>query len=200
VTKNLFSHSPIYSESILELDKIIQQCIKRNKAAEKELYFLYARKVFSICRRYSTDDQQAEDYMQDGFIKVFSKIKAYDSSKGKFEAWLSRVIVNTILSEKRLKRTARVFEEIDDRVSASLVEDPNDDILESKIKSDDLLRSIRQLPEKYQTVLNLFVFENLSHKEIANLLNIESSSSRSRFTRAKKLLKTILTENSMISI
>jgi len=114
---------------------IIQQCQLSNKKAQKELYFLFAKKVYGICRRYSTDDQQAEDYMQDGFMKVFSNINAYDPNKGKFEAWLSRVVVNSILTEKRKKRRDRVYVELDESITDSVTSDPyEDDILDSIVK------------------------------------------------------------------
>ena len=137
--------------------------------------------------------------MQDGFVKLFANLKRYNPDKGTFDAWLSRVVINNILSEKRKKRVDRNYIAIDSELSEK-IEDTSDDILDSSINSEDLLLAIRKLPEKYRIVLNLFIFDKVSHREIGILLNIEESSSRSRFTRAKRLLKQILLENSSILI
>lgn len=178
----------------MNINTIIKKCIRKDRAAEKLLYLNYVKKVYGICRRYSKDDHQAEDYMQDSFIKVFEHLKKYDPKKGNLEAWIVRITINTILSEKRYSKNNRKeeFLGLDDNLlnSELLKEDTN----LHDINSQELLLAIRKLPIKYRDVLNLFVFENLSHQEIASLMSIETSSSRSRLTRAKKMLKNILSE------
>lgn len=182
------------------LERIIEKCLKRDRAAEKLLYLHFAKQVFGICRRYSNDDHQAEDYMQDGFMKVFSNLKSYDAKKGHIEAWIVRIVVNTILSNKRKHKMKHqeLQTELTDHLAVAPEE--SDEVLFRDIQASELLTAIRQLPIKYRDVLNLFIFENLTHQEIAQLMNIEVSSSRSRLTRAKKLLKTILTKQVTIPV
>lgn len=184
----------------MELDTIIAKCLQRDRAAEKLLYLHFAKKVFGICRRYSNDDHEAEDYMQDGFLKVFSNLKSYDANKGHLEGWIVRIVVNTILSDKRKHKMKH--QELQTDLTDHLAVDPDesDEVLLRDIQASELLVAIRRLPIKYRDVLNLHVFENLTHQEIAQLMNIEVSSSRSRLTRAKKLLKTILTKQVTIPV
>lgn len=183
----------------LEINNIIKQCLHKDRAAEKLLYFKYVNKVYGICRRYSIDDHQAEDYMQEGFAKVFKHLDRYDADKGQLEAWIIRIVVNTILSSKRYDNTNRKEEYIGltDQMLMAVHDDQEAELRESNAK--ELLKAIRKLPIKYRDVLNLFVFENLSHKEIASLMSIEVSSSRSRLTRAKKMLRHILS-NKIVAI
>lgn len=178
----------------MEINSIIKKCLNKDRAAEKLLYLHYVKKVFGICRRYSKDDHQAEDYMQDSFIKVFNHLHKYDPNKGSLEAWIIRITINTILSDKRFTKNNRKeeFLGLTENILSSNLEEDNTSLHE--INSQELLNAIRRLPNKYRDVLNLFVFENLTHQEIASLMSIETSSSRSRLTRAKKMLKNILSE------
>lgn len=185
----------------MNLTETISQCIKRNKVAEKQLYINYAQKVFGICRRYAQDDQLAEDYMQDSFTKIFSKLNTFDSGKGNFDSWISRIVVNTIISDKRKKRVAKVYQELDDNLLEGMPEVILDnELIANIVNQKDLLLAIRKMPQNYREVLNLYVFEELSHKDIGQLLNIKETSSRSRFSRAKKILKNILVEKLAVAI
>lgn len=184
----------------MDLHRIIQQCIQKDRAAEKLLYLQFVHKVYGICRRYSIDDQQAEDYMQDSFIKVFQHLKRYDPYKGKLEAWIVRIVINTILSEKRFQKNNRKEEYVELTDDMLIAEIETSDAELNDINSIELLKAIRKLPMKYKDVLNLFVFENLTHQEIASLMSIEVSSSRSRLTRAKKMLKTILSDKKITAV
>jgi len=183
----------------VEIHRIINQCLRKDRAAEKLLYLHFAKKIYGICRRYSVDDHQAEDYMQDSFVKVFNNLRQFNPQKGSFDAWIIRIVINTILSEKRYQKTNRKEEYLELNDDIFLSEEESDDHDLQHIQSLELLEAIRSLPVKYKDILNLYVFENLTHKEIANLMSIEVSSSRSRLTRAKKLLKTILSEKKIIT-
>jgi len=136
----------------------------------------------------------AEDYMQDTFQKVFSNLSKYDTSKGSFKSWVMKIAVNTIYSEKRKKKVRAAFSEIQDipDVMTLSVDAPHMEAYD--ITETELLTAIRRLPDGYRDVVNLYIFEEWSHKEIATMLGIKESSSRSRFTRAKQLLKTILSK------
>lgn len=184
----------------MELQKVIQLCIQKDRAAEKLLYLRYVKKVYGVCRRYSVDDHQAEDYMQDGFMKVFQNLNTYDSNKGNLEGWIVRIVINSILSTKRFSKNNSKEEYLDISDDLLGMEDNSAHEENEQINATELLMAIRKLPIKYRDVLNLFVFENLTHQEIATLMSIEVSSSRSRLTRAKKMLKNIISEKKIMSL
>jgi len=181
----------------LEIQDLISACIKSDKAAEKQLYLTYAPYIYGISRRYSRDDVQAEDYMQEGFVKIFLNLSSFDSTKGNFKNWIARIVVNNILSLKRKEKIIYVFDDAAEHLAN--LPDESDDIFQYEIEPEFLLQALRELPDKYSTILNLYVFENLTHKEISDLIGIKSSSVRSRYTRAKKLLRNILCEKKSIA-
>lgn len=167
-------------------EKLIKQCKQGNQQAEKEVFFRFAGKVLSICRRYTASDSEAKDYMQECFLRIFEKISTYEARKGVFEAWLYQVCTNTILGllRKNRRKVKIVYLDV-------LPEDMEEVEVEwnPSVSAEDLLTFIQQLPKGYRSVLNLFAFEGLSHKEIAKHLNISESTSRSQYARAKGLLK-----------
>ncbi len=181
----------------MEINRLISACLNKDRAAEKALYLHYAKYLYGICRRYSRNDTQAEDYLQEGFVKIFSNLSSFDSSKGNFQSWITRITINAIFSLKRKDKLVYVLD--DNTTALANMEEESDEVLNHQIEPEVLLQAIRQLPEKYSMVLNLYVFENLTHEEISGFINIETSSVRSRFTRAKKLLKNILTNNKSIA-
>ena len=151
------------------------------------MFLLFAPKVLTLCRRYIPDEHLAQDLMQDCFIKVFENIGKYDSKKGDFGGWLFRVCTNTVL--KFLRNSKK---EIPTVYLENLPEEGISEADFEEIPTEKILEAIRELPDGYRQVLNLFVFENWSHKEISKSLNITESTSRSQLARAKKLLKIIL--------
>lgn len=181
------------------LEDLIIKCIQKDPLAEKEFYYTYAKQIFGICRRYTSDDQIAEDYMQETMSKIFANLTKYDKSKGAMRTWISTITVNTVLSDKKKKRITLAYKDFTNIEQYGTSEvDKNElaDIIAYEITKDELLRAIRQLPSDYRNVVNLYIFENWSHADIASIMNIEESSSRSKLTRAKKLLKNKLTKKS----
>jgi len=173
----------------LNIDEIIYKVKKRDPVAERELFKILSPSLIVVCTRYASDSSQAKDFLQECFIKIFSKIHLFDSNHtGSFEGWTYRISVNTILSLLRKKKKMIVLQyqsELPDK-SESLSLDL------TPFSDEQLLNCIQQLPEKYRTVINLKIFENYSHEEIAKQLNIAVGSSRSQFSRAKKILKSML--------
>ncbi|WP_394347929.1 RNA polymerase sigma factor [Polaribacter aestuariivivens] len=152
-------------------------------AAQSEVYQLYANKLFPICLKYSKNYQDAEDTLQDSFLIIFEKIKQYQN-KGSFEGWLKRITINTALQKYREKQPLQIVKEVSE----------NEEIEEIELEStsfnvDVLLSFIQKLPDRYRLVFNLYVLDNYAHKEIANLLNITESTSKSNLSRARKILK-----------
>ncbi len=163
------------------LDELIKQCANNDRKAQKEIYQLFAGKLFSICLKYSRNKQEAQDNFQDGFIVIFDKIGQFNF-KGSFEGWLKRVMVNTVLLKYRQKNVLNIVtEDIPDEV----IVDVDDD----EISLDFLLNLINELPDRYRMVFNLYALDGYSHKEISQMLLIAEGTSKSNLARARAILK-----------
>ena len=163
------------------LDKLIKQCANNDRKAQKEIYQLFAGKLFSICLKYSKNKQEAQDNFQDGFIVIFDKIGQFNF-KGSFEGWLKRVMINTVLLKYRKKNVLNIVtEEIPDEV----IVDVDDD----EISLDFLLNLINELPDRYRMVFNLYALDGYSHKEISEMMLIAEGTSKSNLARARAILK-----------
>ena len=180
-----------------QLKILIQNCQNNQKAAQAELYKNYSAKLFSVCLRYADSYEDAQDYFQDGFIMIFNKINQF-RFEGSFEGWMRRIIVNACIEKYRNKNHLYVVnEEItqDDWLEDDKVEDEWNDY-----SYDELLEIIRELPERYRQVFNLYVMEEYSHQEIAEMLQITVGTSKSNLSRAKEKLKELLKKNTDIKI
>src|SRR5206468_11934697 len=155
--------------------------------AQKELYQKYSPKMLVVCYRYAHNREDAEDMLQEGFIKVFSQIHTFES-RGALEGWIRRIIVHTCINN--LKKNKR-FNESVDIIYANSVQ-IREESIPSIIQAKEVVECIRMLPIGYKTVLNLYAIEGFSHKEIAIMLDIEESTSRSQYTRAKAMLEDTL--------
>lgn len=170
-----------------DLNGIIVECQKGNRSAQKALYNMFAPKMLGVCLRYAGNRESAEDFLQDGFIKVFEKIHTF-RFKGSFEGWMRRIMVNLIIeSFRRQKFTTGEIDEYADEGALIGEEESSDEITPPSL--DVLLALVQQLPERYRLVFNLYVLEELSHDEIARQLNISSGTSKSNLSRARKLLQ-----------
>lgn len=136
-----------------------------------------------MCLKYSRNYEDAEDTLQDSFIVIFKKIKQF-KGEGSFEGWLKRITINTALQKYRKKSPLQLVkeQEIEEEIEAIDFEDES-------LELSFLLALIQQLPDRYRLVFNLYVLDNYSHKEIATLLEITESSSKSNLSRARKILK-----------
>lgn len=160
-------------------------CKKGGRAAAEELYRRYAPGLFPVCLRYCSCTQDAEDLLQDSFIKLFTAIKTFTyRGSGSLRGWMTRVIVNEAIS--RLRKSSLHTAPITDDIEVS---DDDNGSLPEGLTSQELIGFIQELPDGYRSVLNLYVFEGKSHKEIASLLGIAENSSTSQLHRAKKMLK-----------
>jgi len=167
--------------------QIIAGCKEQKREAQKMLYEKYARTMYSICLRYSSDADAAQDLLQDGFMKVFANIGSFQD-KGSFEGWLKRIFVNLALENLRKKKT--IIQSSDDVQNLpDMVDDSTEDEQMYKISEAELLKMIQNLPQGYSTVFNLYAIEDYSHKEIADMLGISEGTSRSQYVRARQLLQ-----------
>ncbi|MEM9820658.1 MAG: sigma-70 family RNA polymerase sigma factor [Bacteroidota bacterium] len=162
---------------------LIEGCIKENKQCQKELFLRYAGKMLTVCRRYARHQLEAEDILQDAFIKVFDKINQFKFN-GSFEGWIRRIVVNTAL--KNYQKSSFQKEQIG-------IEDYEENGLEptvyAQLHQEELLALISALPDGYRVVFNLYVLEGFSHKEIAQSLGIQAATSRSQLLKARKMLQ-----------
>lgn len=166
----------------MSLEQLIHKCKDNNRDAQAQLYREYAKKLYATSLKYSRNKLEAEDNLQDSFIVIFEKIGQYNF-KGSFEGWLRRITVNTVLQKYRSKG---VFEVVNERV---LKEEPVT-IYEEDISIDYLLSIVQELPDRYRLVFNLYVLDDYSHQEIAEMLGISQGTSKSNLARARMILKT----------
>ena len=174
--------------------ELINNCKKQHAASQKLLYDLYAAKMLSVCMRYINEKTEAEDILQEGFIKIFANI-IYFISEGSFEGWMRRIIVNSALSALRVKHL-KFADNIDHHLNHSKVEP----IVLDKIGAQEIFEMIRTLPNGYRVVFNLFAIEGYSHKEIAAMLNITESTSRTQFLKARNALKEKFTTKHLMKV
>lgn len=163
--------------------ELIKGCIRQHTGCQRMLFERYAGKMMSVCMRYANDAMEAEDMIQDAFIKVFKYIEQF-KSEGSFEGWIRRIVVNTAI--RHLEKKKIRFKEIDDHSNDAPKMDPS---TYSHLGEEDLLKLIGQLPEGYRMVFNLNVVEGYSHEEIAEMLNIQPGTSRSQLVKARKMLQ-----------
>ena len=174
-------------------DAILQGCLRNDTSAQRELYNRYSPKMLSVCYRFAHHREDAEDMLQEGFIKVFSQIHTFQN-KGAFEGWIRRIIVHTCINH--LKKNKK-FNESVDIIHATSIQ-VREESVPSIVQAKQVVECIRILPIGYRTVLNLYAIEGYSHKEIAEMLDIEESTSRSQYTRAKQMLEDILVKKKII--
>lgn len=169
-----------YNDKLIVL---VQGCRDGNRAHQKGLYELLCGRLFTICLRYSINRAEAEDMLQEGFIKIYSKIDKYDNS-GSFQAWASRVVSNNCID--CIRRRPNLYTISDDYV---LHRESKEVQIIDKMIGEDLLKMVQELPVGYRTIFNLYVMEGYSHKEIGKKLNISDGTSKSQLNRARKLLQ-----------
>ncbi len=165
------------------LKKIIKGCLQQRRADQYRLYAHFSKKMFGICLRYAASHDEAQDILQEGFVKVFEKLPSYKGA-GKFEGWIRKIFINTAIEKYRERIYHLPIDQITEN-DISLHHNPAPDMLHTK----DILQFIQQLPTQYRLVFNLYALEGFSHKEISEALKISESTSRSNLSRARLLLK-----------
>ena len=155
-----------------------------NRRCQKAIYDLLSARMYAVCLRYMGDRDTAEDILQDGFVTLFSKLDSY-SGEGSFEGWARKIFVNTALMSLRKKDALKNSEDVD--AAWNITSDDPSAI--QKIGYNDLLEMVAALPPGFRTVFNMYIIEGYSHKEIAEMLGISETTSRSQLQRARVLLQ-----------
>jgi RNA polymerase sigma factor (sigma-70 family) len=179
--------------SIMTEEAILAGCLRNDAVAQKELYAKYSPKMLSVCYRFAHNREDAEDMLQEGFIKVFSQIHTF-RNQGAFEGWVRRIVVHTCIN---ILKKNKKFNESVDIIHATTLQ-VREESVPSIVQAKQVVECIRLLPIGYRTVLNLYAIEGYSHKEIADMLDIEESTSRSQYTRARQMLEEILVKKKIL--
>ncbi|MFN6380437.1 MAG: RNA polymerase sigma factor [Flavobacteriales bacterium] len=177
-----------------EIKGIIEGCVRGEKRAQDALHKKYASLLYGICLRYAKNKMEAEDVLQEVFVKIYNNIHTYHND-GSFEGWLRRIAVNTSITQYRKNLKHAYQEDVDD-----LVKSKNDpiEVEDLEFTADEMMLCINKLPAGYKTVFNLYVIEGFMHKEIADMLEIDVNTSKSQLSRAKTYLQRELAEISKI--
>jgi RNA polymerase sigma-70 factor (ECF subfamily) len=174
-------------------EALLQGCLQNKPAAQKELYERYSPKMLAVCYRYGHNREDAEDMLQEGFIKVFTQMHSFEN-RGALEGWIRRIIVHTCIN---ILKKNKKFNESVDLIHANSLQ-VREESIPSIMQAKEVVESIRLLPIGYRTVLNLYAIEGFSHREISEMLDIEESTSRSQYTRAKAMLEDILIRKNIL--
>ena len=178
---------------MLDEEALINGCIRGERGVQRALYERFSRKMLVVCMRYSKGRQEAEDILQDAFIKVFDHIKHF-RRECPLEGWIRRIVVNTALNHNRSKLylyPALDLEDVETTVDENLTL--------ADIHFEELLAMVQQLAPRYQIVFNLFAIEGYSHKEIAAMLEISEGTSKSQYARARMILQQKIAEKQRVN-
>lgn len=163
--------------------QLVKDCLDGQSGAQEKLYRAFSAKMYALCLRYANNKDDASDILQDGFIKVFTKLHQFNHA-GSLEGWIRRIIVNTAL--ERFRRPV-----VEQRFTREIPDIPEDESTEMimDIPESELLKFIQELSPQYRSVFNLYVIEEYSHKEIAEMMNISEGTSKSNLSRARLALQ-----------
>ena len=164
--------------------EIVKGCIEGDRSLQKMLYDRFAPTMLGVCLRYFKDRDEAEDALQEGFIRVFTNLRTF-RNEGSLEGWVRKVIINTALNYHRSNLKHYYHSDVDEM--DEMIEDEK--MVNVKAEVDDLMKIIHALPDGYRLVFNLYEIDGYSHKEIAKMLNISKNTSKSQLLKAKKYLQ-----------
>lgn len=169
---------------MLSEENLIERCIKNDPQAQRELYNRFAPKMWGVCLRFAKDKMNAEDIMQEGFIRVFSKLAQFNF-EGSFEGWIRKTFVNTAINY--YKKNLNFQHELS--YEETFIAEGIDDQSIEKLSAQELMKLVQELPEGYRIVFNLYAVEGYTHKEIGELLQISENTSKSQLSRARGVLQ-----------
>ncbi len=172
---------------------IIQECANNNAAAQRELYNRYSGLLFGICFRYALCREDAEDMLQEGFIRIFNAIDSFEN-KGNFEGWIKKIMVNTCINH--LKKNKKFTDHVNLDTIATI--EYKEESVASKLLGKQVMECLLMMPIGFRTVINLYAIEGYTHREISQMLEIEESTCRTQYIRGKNILEQILMKKKLI--
>ncbi len=167
--------------------QLIEACLRNDRNAQRKLYNAYAGRMLVVCMRYVQNQAEAEDILQEGFIKVFQNLDKF-RAESTLGSWIKRIVINTAINQIRSQKH---FQDMDDVQEYENQVSDNQSGIET-IHFQELIEMIQKLPKGCRTVFNLFAVEGYKHHEIAQMLNITEGTSKSQYSRAKAILQGIL--------
>lgn len=174
--------------------EIVQGCIKEDRHCQQALFVRYAGQMLVVCMRYARHYMEAEDILQDAFVKVFDNIHKFQF-KGSFEGWIRKIVINTALKNYSKKSFQQEKIGLDHQPEHSMEPESY-----NNLEYEEMLHLISRLPEGYRLVFNLYAIEGYSHKEIADMLDIQESTSRSQLVKARKMLQGMIVKIQKIAV
>ena len=181
-----------------QLKAIIDGCLQNDRRSQEQLFKLFYGKMLPVCIRYVSDRDTAQEVLQEGFIKVFEKLGAFDH-KGSFEGWIRRIVANTAIDaiRKSKKDPYRTDNDNDFKIGAEDLMVDREEMETLDLKAEVAMAAVQKLSPAYRAVFNLYVLEEYSHKEIGAILGISEGTSKSNLAKAKMNLQKILSEKFM---
>ncbi len=178
-------------------DSIIEGCVAGKRSAQSALYRKSAAVMLAICLRYAQNHDEAEDILQEAFLKIFQNISSY-RKEGSFEGWMKRIMINHALNYYRKNRKLPFLEDIESINETEIMENEDQSGVHAPISADKLTALIQMLPPGYRMVFNLYVFEEYSHKEISRELSISENTSKTQLLKARRMLRKKLVEHNLM--
>jgi RNA polymerase sigma-70 factor (ECF subfamily) len=170
---------------------MLHGCQAGNRRSQSQLYQAYASVMLGVCMRYASGLAEAEDILQEGFVKIFTNIGTFKGS-GSLEGWIRRIIINTALNHIRQNAKFRMVDYTDEMPEHQ--DEDNEDAPLPNASAETLLQIIQNLPDGYRMIFNLYAIEHNTHKEIAEMLGITEGTSKSQLSKARRMLKMKLAE------
>lgn len=169
---------------MLKDEILIQECLKNNRIAQKELYDKYSSKLMGVCIRYTNSKEDAEDVLIEGFTTIFQKLSMFKGD-GSFEGWMKRIMINTSISHFRANSKYRFHQDIEEVHN----EIEKQETIIEKMESQRIMKLVNSMPEGYRMIFNLYAVEGFTHREIAEQLGLSEGTSKSQFSKARKWLQ-----------
>jgi RNA polymerase sigma-70 factor (ECF subfamily) len=184
---NLYNVLPVMTD-----EQLVKLCLENNRMAQQELFEKYSRKMMSLCIRYAGNEDDAKDILQEGFIKVFTRLQDYSGS-GSLSGWVKAIMVNSALNF--IKKSVYLTEMVEMKEELAV---SSNGLSESRLGEQELMAMIRTLPDGFRVIFNLFAIEGYSHKEIAHMMGITENTSKTQYLRERARLQKMIvskTEN-----
>jgi RNA polymerase sigma-70 factor (ECF subfamily) len=164
---------------------IVAGCIEGRPSAQRMLFDKYSRLLLGVCNRYTQNIEEAEDVLQEGFVKIFLNIKEF-KGEGSLVAWMRRIMINTAITHYHKMRKHRYHDDLEE-ISETRLEEHTWD--ETEFSKEELFKLIHQMPDGYRVVFNLYAVEGYKHREIADIMGIDENTSKSQYSRARRWLQ-----------
>ena len=182
---------------VLNQEQLIKGCLRQDRSIQKAVFDLFAGRMLGVAQRYARNHADAEDILQDAFIKIFEKIGSF-KNEGSFEGWIRKIVVNTALKKYTLARYNR--EVLEDTLIVPDNEQASDPSAYTHLSEKDIMGLINKLPDGYRVIFNLYVIEGYRHEEIAEMLGIQAGTSRSQLAKARLMLQKQITHLQRIAV